>query len=298
MSKTTFELMNVMWWSLALAFFFVGVLHKIPRVFVTSVLGNGDGFKGLVRAVLAGLLLDLCNHGILLVAMKLYDRGVSLAQVIAFLVSSPWNSFSLTFILFALIGIEWTVGFIVLSMVIALLSGIVFQVLVRQGTLIKNPHQENLPDGFSFWDEAKIGISNTDFNGIWLKEVIKEGIVGSKMVLRWILFGVLLAGFVRAFVSLEDFQTYFGASLAGLGLTVLFATILEICSEGSTPIAADLVTRAGAPGNAFAFLMTGASTDYTEIMALKETTGSWKVSLFLPLVTVPQVLFVAWVINN
>ena len=37
------------------------------------------------------------------------------------------------------------------------------------------------------------------------------------MVMRWILFGVLLAGLVRAFVSPEHFGTYFGPTLAGLG---------------------------------------------------------------------------------
>ena len=65
-------------------------------------------------------------------------------------------------------------------------------------------------------------------------------------------------------------QTYFGATSAGLGMTLVIATILEICSEGSTPIAADLVSRAQTPGNGFAFLMTGVSTDYTEIMSLRE----------------------------
>jgi len=70
-----------------------------------------------------------------------------------------------------------------------------------------------------------------------------------------------------------------------------------VCSEGSTPIAADLLNRADAPGNGFAFLMTGVSTDYTEIMVLKETTRSMKTALFLPLLTVPQVLVVAWIMN-
>ena len=43
--------------------------------------------------------------------------------------------------------------------------------------------------------------------------------------------------------------------------------------------------------------MTGVATDYTEIMSLKETTGSWKVALFLPLITVPQVVLFASVMN-
>jgi hypothetical protein len=83
----------------------------------------------------------------------------------------------------------------------------------------------------------------------------------------------------------------------GLVATVFFATILEVCSEGSSPIAADFVTRAGAPGNAFAFLMAGASTDYTDIMILKDTTKSWKIALFLPLITLPQIILLAVLIN-
>ena len=85
--------------------------------------------------------------------------------------------------------------------------------------------------------------------------------------------------------------------MAGLGATLVIATILEVCSEGSVPIAADILTRAHAPGHSFAFLMTGVSTDYTEIMGLKETTKSWKIALFLPLVTLPQVITLAWILN-
>ena len=124
-----------------------------------------------------------------------------------------------------------------------------------------------------------------------------EGLKDSRMIVRWLLLGVLLAATIRTFVPLESFQTYFGATLAGLAMTLVVATILEICSEGSTPIAADLVVRAQAPGNGFAFLMTGVATDYTEIMSLRETTGSWKVALFLPLITVPQVVLLSWIMN-
>ena len=117
------------------------------------------------------------------------------------------------------------------------------------------------------------------------------------MVVRWILFGVLLASLVRAFVSPDQFETFFGPTLLGLGVTIVVGTILEVCSEGSTPIAADILTRAGAPGNSFAFLMGGVATDYTEIMILRDTTKSWRIALFLPLITLPQVILIAWLVN-
>ncbi len=86
--------------------------------------------------------------------------------------------------------------------------------------------------------------------------------------------------------------------MGGLGLTLLAATIIEVCSEGTTPIAADLMNRAQAPGNAFTFLMAGVSTDYTEIMSIRDTTQSWKIALFLPLVTLPQILVLGVILNT
>src|SRR5690606_39134493 len=111
--------------------------------------------------------------------------------------------------------------------------------------------------------------------------LLKDGLRESKMVLRWLCFGIVLAALIRAFIDTGDFQTYFGPTVTGLAFTLIAATLIEVCSEWSTPIAADLLTRAHAPGNSFAFLMTGVATDYTEIMVLKETTSSWKFALFL-----------------
>jgi uncharacterized membrane protein YraQ (UPF0718 family) len=118
------------------------------------------------------------------------------------------------------------------------------------------------------------------------------------MVLRWILFGFVLTGAIRAFVPEASFQQYFGPTIAGLFLTLLATTLLEVCSEGSSPIAADLLTRAHAPGNAFVFLMAGAATDYTEILSLRATTRSWKATLALPLISTPQVLLIGWLIHR
>ncbi|ABD83187.1 permease [Saccharophagus degradans] len=293
-----FELMNTMWWGLLLGLLMVAVLVKVPREFVMSILGTRSGFVGILRATAAGVLLDLCNHGILMVGAKLYERGASAGQLMAFLIASPWNSLSLTFILVALIGLPWTLAFIVLSAIVAIIVGVIFDHCVAKGVLPANPNQEDLPEDFKFFPEAKKQLSAIKITPTWIKEILVGSVVESRMVLRWIFFGVLLASAIRAFVSPEHFGTYFGPSLIGLGLTIIAATIIEVCSEGSTPIAADLLTRAGAPGNSFAFLMTGVSTDYTEIMVIKDTTKSWKMALYLPLFTVPQVIAVAWVLNN
>ncbi|MCB9808568.1 permease [Candidatus Peribacteria bacterium] len=293
-----FELSNKMWWGVALGILAVGVLAGMPKELVMSVLGKGGTFGGILRAVAGGVLLDLCSHGILLVGMQLYKRGASLGQLMAFLIASPWNSLSLTLILWALVGIQWTLGILALSLVIALISGVIFDWLVKRGTLPNNPNAQDLPDHVTFSKELEKYFSSLSPSAGSSVQLLKTGIMESKMILRWIFFGIVLAALIRATVPTEIFTSLFGPSLLGLGATLLFATILEVCSEGSMPVAADFLLRAGAPGNMFAFLMTGISTDYTEIMALKETTGHWKISLFLPLVTLPQVVLISLVLNN
>ena len=296
-THTVYELLNRMWLSLVLSIVVVGLIAQVPREFIVALLGRA-GFTGILRATLAGVLLDLCNHGILLVAMKLYERGVSLAQVMAFLIASPWNSLSLTLIMVALMGLGWTLAFIVLSVVVAVISGLIFHLLVKFKKLPENPYQIDLAEDFAFMAEAKKGLQGLKMDKIWLINTFKTGLKDSRMVLRWIFFGIVLAAMVRALLPMDTFQTWFGPTLAGLGLTLLVATVLEVCSEGATPIAADLLTRANAPGNSFTFLMAGVVTDYTEIMAVKETMRSWKIALFLPLISLPQVLVIAWLLNQ
>ncbi|MGR8946705.1 MAG: permease [Gammaproteobacteria bacterium] len=297
LAQSTFELMNTMWWGVAIGILMISLLCKIPREFVVCLLGTGTGLRGMLRATLGGVLLDLCSHGILMVGAKLYERGVSTGQVMAFLIASPWNSFSLTLVLIALIGIKWTLAFIIASMGIAIVTGLIFEQLTKTGRLPANPHQIELPKGFKFRAEAVAALKETNFTGTFILNMLRDGIVESRMVVRWLLFGVLLASLIRASVDVSIYSTYFGPTALGLALTVFAATVIEVCSEGSAPIAADLLTRANAPGNSFAFLMAGVSTDYTEIMVLKDATRSWKIALFLPLISAPQIIFVAWLMN-
>ena len=300
LAQAAFEIFAEIWWGIVIGVFSVGLLSKVPREFVIGVLGRGGTFGGVLRATGAGVLFDVCSHGVLILGMKLYERGASPGQVAAFLVSSPWNSFSLTLILIGLVGLGWTLAFIVFSMLVAIVTGVAFDRLVEHGTLPRNPHRAEADslERFDFLAEARRGIAGTRLNRDFFTDVVRDGLSGSRMVLRWILFGLLTAAVIRAAVPLHHFEGLFGPTLAGLGLTLVAATIIEVCSEGTVPVAGDLLTRARAPGNAFTFLMAGVATDYTEIMSLRETTKSWRTALFLPLVTLPQILLLGWLMNT
>jgi uncharacterized membrane protein YraQ (UPF0718 family) len=296
-SHASFEFLSKAWWGILVGIVAVGVIGRIPREIIASLLGKGGTLKGTVRAVLAGTLLDLCNHGVLMIAAQLYRKGASTGQTMAFLISSPWNSLSVTLILAAMIGWKWMLLFILLSMVIGVITGWTADRLVRAGKLPANPHQFTLPDDFrlrSALRDAGRAVKPTPSNIVGM---VRDGFRESTMILRWIFFGIVLAGIIRASVPDDLFFQYFGPTLLGLFLTLLATTVIEVCSEGSSPIAADLMARAAAPGNAFTFLMAGAATDYTEMLVLRETTKSWKIALALPLIATPQILLIGWLLN-
>lgn len=287
------EILMTMWWGIAIGIILIGVMNNIPRESFTAIMGRNNSFSGLLRAVFAGVLLDLCCHGILLVAAKLYERGTSLAQVITFLVASPWNSLSLTFVLIALIGIKWTALYVICSMIIAIITGLILQALVRAGIFPDNPNAAEIKEKISIL----VALKSIEFSDMKMTSILKSGWRDGKMIIKWLLFGTIIAAALRAYIPPEIFADWLGPSVAGLFITLLFATVIEICSEGSAPVAGEIVTSANAPGNGFTFLMAGVATDYTEIMAVKEFTGRWMIALALPLITVPQVLLIGYIMN-
>ncbi len=295
---TVTEILLSMWWGVALGIVVIGIMSKIPKEFFTAIMGKSGKISGLIRAVFGGILLDLCCHGILLVAAKLYERGVSIAQVVTFLVASPWNSISLTLVLVALIGLKWTLLYIFGSVIIALISGFILQKLVATGIIPENPNRPDNSDiPFNLLKETKALWQQSSFTKKGSLDILKIGWRDGKMIIKWLLFGTIIAACLRTFVPAEDFAQWLGPNVLGLFITLFFATIVEICSEGSAPIAGEIVTNANAPGNGFTFLMAGVATDYTEIMAVKEFTKSWAIAIAIPLITVPQILLIGWLMN-
>lgn len=291
------DLAHKMWWGVLLGITFVGLMSKVPREYFQALLGRGDTFGGVIRATLAGLLLDLCSHGILMVGAKLYERGASLAQVMAFLIASPWNSISLTIILFSLIGLKWTLVFIAGSAVIAIVTGAIYLFLVKAKILPDNPNTVEMPTDFSLKEDAKKRLKTFRPDAQYFKDVAKHGWGEARMLIRWLLLGMVMAAAIRAFVPPEIFTNWFGPTLLGLGMTLIATTVIEVCSEGSAPIAAEIMNGAGAAGNSFVFLMAGVATDYTEIMIIREFSKRWIIALSLPLITVPQVLLLGYIMN-
>jgi uncharacterized membrane protein YraQ (UPF0718 family) len=214
--------------------------------------------------------MSACSHGILAIAVQLYKKGAGVPAVVTFLLASPWANLPVTILLFGLFG--WRAAlFVGGAMVIALVTGLIFTLLDRLGWIEGSNPQAELGD--TGWDRIRNFEFIRSLKGVW------AGMVSlSNMVLWWIIIGVLLAAL-------------------GLSLTLLVATVIEVCSEGTSPIAFEIFNKVGVLGNPFVFLMAGVATDYTEIGLIWSNIGR-RAALWIPLATVPQVVMFGMILNT
>jgi hypothetical protein len=284
----------LVWWAVLLGLLIGGVIDRfVPHEYISKFLAQPRR-QTIVNAALLGFLMSACSHGILAIAIQLYKKGASVPAVITFLMAAPWASLPVTILLFSFFGLK-TFAILLAALVIAILSGFFYQFLDRKGLIERG--LKPVAKEFSITKDVRKRWKAYSFNAANdIGGVLRGARTLSKMVLGWILIGVTLASVARAFVPEEIFHHYMGVSIVGMLVTLLLATIIEVCSEGSSPMAFEIYSQTGAFGNSFLFLMAGVATDYTEIGLIWQNIGK-KAALWLPAVTVPQILLVAYVFN-
>ncbi|RLF94976.1 hypothetical protein DRN50_04535 [Thermococci archaeon] len=298
------DYLKMIWWAILLGFLIGGVIdYFIPREYIRKYLSRHRK-RTIVHSIIFGFMMSACSHGILAISIELYKKGASTSSVIAFLLASPWANLPITILLFGFFGVKAV--FIVLSaLVIAMVTGLIYQVLERKGMIECNHctmgEDKAVLTDFSIIADVKKRFRNYKFTAKNNIEVIKGVFKGSwslsKMVMWWLLIGMLMASFARAYIPEHLFMTYMGPTFLGLLVTLFFATIIEVCSEGSSPLAFEIFRQTGAFGNSFIFLMAGVATDYTEIGLIGSNIGK-KAALWLPVITVPQILILGYLFNN
>jgi len=286
---------RIVWWAVLLGLFLGGAIdYYIPREYIESYLGKHKK-RSILYAVSFGFLMSACSHGILAIAIELYKKGASTSSVVAFLLASPWANFPLTILFFGFFGAKALL--IVLSaIIIAIITGLIFQVLEKKGMVESQPIKKS-NDWFSILKDIKKRWKAYRFSPVSDAKGIFSGALSlAKMVLWWILIGISLASAARAFIPPDFFMNYMGATLLGLLFVLLLATIIEVCSEGSAPMAFEIYSQTGAFGNSFVFLMAGVATDYTEIGLIWSNIGR-KAAIWLPIITVPQIVLLGYLFN-
>ncbi|UCD13997.1 MAG: permease [Thermoplasmatales archaeon] len=297
------DYLKLIWWAILIGFLIGGIIdYFIPRQYIEKYLSRHRK-RTILYSIIFGFFMSACSHGILAIAIELYKKGANTSSVIAFLLASPWANLPITILLFGFFGLK-AVYIVVSALIIATITGIIYQHLERR-ELVECAHckvGEDKPvlTDFSIIRDIKRRWKEYEFTAKNNIDAVKGTIRGSwaltKMVMWWLLIGMIMASFARGYIPHDYFQQYMGPTLLGLLVTLFFATIIEVCSEGSSPLAFEIFNQTGAFGNSFTFLMAGVATDVTEIGLIWSNIGR-KAAIWLPIITVPQILILGYLFN-
>ncbi|MBT8446807.1 MAG: ATPase [Gammaproteobacteria bacterium] len=280
--------LSLIWWAVLLGFVIGGLIdHFVPDEFIYALLG-APTLRSVLLAVVAGFLMSACSHGILAIAMQLYRKGAGIPAVMAFLLATPWANLPITILMFGFFGVQ-ALLIIACAMAIALTTALGYTLLQRAGRIEAAapaaPAEDYQWSAFSQFDAASAA-----------RGVYRGAMNLANMVLWWIIIGLLIAAVLGAYLPQHVFTEWLGPTPLGLAATLAVATVIEVCSEGSAPIAFELYEQIGKLGNPFVFLMAGVVTDYTEIGLVWTTIGR-RTAIWLPLLAVPQVLLAGMLLN-
>ena len=280
--------------------------HYIPSEYISKLLTKTKK-RTVLYATCLGFLASACSHGVLALSMELHKKGAPGSAVVSFLLASPWANLPITLLLVGFFGPKGLL-IIMAALTVSITTGLVFQILDQKGLIEHNRHTVETDPNFSIKEDLmkRFRLIPESFSrgsgfpikafGNDIKSIGKGTLDLAKMVLWWIILGMLLASLISSLVPEHIFHRFMGPSFAGLLITLLIAAILEICSEGTSPLAFEIYKQTGAFGNAFAFLMGGVVTDYTEIGLIWMNLGK-KTALWMIAITIPQVLLFGLLFN-
>ena len=298
--KAFLDYLRVIWWAVLLGLFLGGIIdYYVPREYISKFLSKRSSGT-ILNAVFLGFLMSACSHGILALSIQLHKKGASNPAIVSFLLASPWANIPITIMLIGFFGFKGLL-IIISAILIAINTGLIFLFLEKKGLIEKNKNIVEVGEDFSIIKDIRLRARGyrlsidtviNDMRGVWrgTRDL-------ANMVLWWIILGIFIASLAGAYIPTHFFHKFMGPTLVGLLVTLGLATIIEVCSEGSSPLAFEVYKQTGAIGNSFTFLMAGVVTDYTEIRLLWTIVGR-RVALWLPVVTVPQVIVLGYIFNK
>ncbi|MEK6543288.1 MAG: permease [Elusimicrobiota bacterium] len=265
----------------------------VPRELISSFLGRG-GYGDVLRASAMGFAASSCSHGCLALSVELYKKGASQAAFLSFLLASPWASLPVTLLLVRLFGLKGLL-IVALAYMVAVTTGLLAVRLTKAGWLPQNPATRIAHAG------EGVGLLKSNFKKYAHPRVMiprvalaAQGLLA--MTLPWVALGIFISAVAGTYLS-GGIGSYLGKWAWGPVFSLLSASLVEVCSEGSAPVAFEIFKHTGALGSAYVFLEAGVVTDLTEISLVAANAGHRSAAALL-LLALPQVLLFGYLLNS
>lgn len=272
---------------LFLGFGVAGLLNVlIPDHKIIDYLGTSAGkVRSVINASLAGLPLPLCSCGVIPAAMSIRKRGANRGATLSFLISTPQTGVDSIAITYALLDPLMTVFRPLATLVTALAAGLANNLLLEEEPELKQAREKN-----EIKNMGEKHAENCNF-----KESIKTKVLAGLRyayielpgeIAKWMLLGIVIAGFISYIVPDTLIQEYLGGGIRSMLVMLLIGIPLYICATASTPLAASLVAKGMSPGTAFVFLLAGPATNAATITMVVRFLGKRSAALYLGIIAI------------
>lgn len=256
-------LMTTGYW-LVFSLFIAGILHNFlsPDILQKN-LGNTK-FSSILKATVSGMLLPVCSCGVVPLGISLYYSGVYLGPTLAFMIATPIVNPASALLSYAFLGKDVTIIYIFAGITIALVSGIVGNMLAGERLFIPQTNNKKI----------EIVKKKQPFH-VKILTGIKWGFTSlGKEVGIYVFPGIVLAAVILTIIPNSFIQSYLSKPnlLSIIGIAIV-ATVMHVCNMGHLPFIATIVASGATPGVAVTFLIVGVGTNIPELVSTAKLIG-------------------------
>ncbi len=239
-----------------------GIVTLLPVVVIASLLagalaiGNwsdralawlrGGTLRSVLIASLVGAVTPVCGLGILPLIASLLRRGLPLAPIMAFWVSSPVTDPSMLIITSGIIGVDFAVAKTLAALFVGLFAGAAVAALPGYRGAA---HDLMRPEALDQY--CGTGESSRFWPEVW---------GNTRLVLRWLALALVLEVFLQRLVPDEWVMTLFGSEAgASVPLAVAVGAPMYLDGYAALPLVRGLLDMGMSFGAALALMVSGAT---------------------------------------
>ncbi len=267
---------------LVLPYFLIGaVTGALMEVYLkpeTALKYFGKGVGSIINASLLGAILPGCSCATMPMASSLKSSGAKLGTIGAFIMVSPLLSPHTLILNYGLLGWEFTIARIIVSLFGAILLGLVFNILENNNVKgfssapVLIPIENNCCES-----DNSCGCASESNLGFWqaLLNIIKS--LG-----KYFLLGMAIASILMTLVPESLIPKYIGTSgIFAYASAVLFGIPFYVCEGEEIPITLALLKLGLGPGPSFAFLLGAVGTCIPTMLMAQKIIGKRPTLLYI-----------------
>jgi len=256
-------------------------------------------FSSILLASITGIPLPLCSCSVVPTALALRKRGAGKGATAAFLISTPETSVDSIALTYGLMDLPMTIFRPIASLITAFVAGMATELF--SGREQSSGEDIQIPSEDSPGEKKNDDCCETKQPTQLLEK--KQPGFGTAFwdlfddMSYWLLLGLVLAGFIGAFMPPSMIENYLGPGLGPMLIMLVVSVPLYICASASTPFVAALILNGMSPGAALVFLLAGPATNMSTIVVLWKFLGKRVLMIYLLSIVVVALGFGIWVDN-